>query len=300
MDNFYQNLRQIQKKERNNGTLARVEETFYTQLQEYIDELKQEAINDPFSNAHAILKQAQIVATEICQRREKKITEAAVVNIHRSYHLFTGKPQFDLVDTTPLNLTPEEEKFYYSLIDALKNHRTNISLENLSDDETPKKPIIRPRESQTNTLDSKPASEIEESPIVDEPESPLPPVSDSTPADDEVKPTEKPSGTSDSRPRREVAKAERPAEEVQKPKPPSSIEENPNAFDNQDEFYDFESKKVARDAELVTMLVFDEVGAIVGVDEKVYGPFRPQDIVTLPLVNAKIFFKNRKGRQVKI
>lgn len=51
---------------------------------------------------------------------------------------------------------------------------------------------------------------------------------------------------------------------------------------------------------LVTMLVFDEVGAIVGVDEKVYGPFRPQDIVTLPLINAKVFFKNRKGRQVKI
>ena len=73
-----------------------------------------------------------------------------------------------------------------------------------------------------------------------------------------------------------------------------------NAFDAQDEFYDFESKKVAKETELVTMLVFDEVGAIVGVDEKTYGPFRPQDIVTLPLVNAKIFFKNRKGRQVKI
>lgn len=27
-------------------------------------------------------------------------------------------------------------------------------------------------------------------------------------------------------------------------------------------------KKVAKDAELVTMLVFDEVGAIVGVDER--------------------------------
>ena len=57
---------------------------------------------------------------------------------------------------------------------------------------------------------------------------------------------------------------------------------------------------MARETELVTMLVFDEVGAIVGVDEKVYGPFRPQDIVTLPLINAKIFFKNRKGRKVKI
>ena len=90
------------------------------------------------------------------------------------------------------------------------------------------------------------------------------------------------------------------------PKPPAkkaaygSIEDNPNAFDEQDEFYDLESKKLARDTELVTMLVFDDVGSIVGVDEKIYGPFRPQDLVTLPLINAKIFFKNRKGRQVKI
>ena len=86
-----------------------------------------------------------------------------------------------------------------------------------------------------------------------------------------------------------------------KPAPKTeSVEDNPNALDAQDEFFDFESKKVAKDTELVTMLVFDEVGPIVGVDEKVYGPFRPQDLVTLPLVNAKVFFKNRKGRQVKI
>lgn len=269
MDQFYQDLRKIQKKERNNATLARVEETFYNQLQEYIDELKQEAMSDPFSSAHGILKQAQIIATEICQRREKKITEAAVVNIHRSYHLFTGKPQFDLVDTTPLNLTPEEEKFYYSLIDTLKNHRINISLEKLSEDEdTPIKPIIKPKETQTNTLTST--------------------VSDEKPKE-VIKP--KPSV-------KEVKKEEKPV--VKEQKPQTSIEDNPNAFDSQDEFYDFESKKVAKETELVTMLVFDDVGAIVGVDEKIYGPFRPQDIVTLPLVNAKIFFKNRKGRQVKI
>lgn len=298
MDQFYQDLRKIQKKERNNGTLARVEETFYNQLQEYIDELKQEAINDPFSNAHAILKQAQIIATEICQRREKKITEAAVVNIHRSYHLFTGKPQFDLVDTTPLNLTPEEEKFYYSVIDTLKNHRANISLEKLSDDDAPKKPIIKPRVNQTNTLDSKPEIQKDEPSPVDEvvePKEEQPSAADSKPVDNVVKPKDEPSS-----PRDEAIKPKKPVAEVKKPKPVSSIEENPNALDNQDEFYDFESKKVARDTELVTMLVFDEVGPIVGVDEKVYGPFRPQDIVTLPLINAKIFFKNRKGRKVKI
>lgn len=285
MDHFYQTLRKIQKKERNNGTLTRVEETFYSDIHEFMDVLKQEAMNDPFSKAPALLKEAQIIATEICQRRETKIANSAVLNIHRSYHLFTGKPQFDLVDTTPLNLTPEEEKFYYSLIDTLKNHRHNISLESLSDneeEENDSRPIIMPKETQTNTLTSttveKPPEEVvKPKPIVKE----VKEVKEEKPV---IKPPE-----------------EKPPVRVsEKPKPVENIEDNPNAFDEQDEFYDFESKRVARDTELVTMLVFDEVGAIVGVDEKVYGPFRPQDIVTLPLVNAKIFFKNRKGRKVKI
>ena len=264
MDQFYQDLRKIQKKERNNGTLARVEETFYSDIHEYMDKLKEQAMRDPFSNVPAKLKEAQIIATEICERREHKITDAAVVNIHRSYHLFTGKPQFDLVDTTPLNLTPEEEKFYFSLIDTLKNHRGNISLDKLSDDEdrSKDKKVIKPSKPQTNTL----TSTVEKK--------------------EEVKPAPK-----------EISKpVENEPVKPQKPVFDESIEDNPN----QEEFYDFESKKIAKDTELVTMLVFDEIGPIVGVDEKIYGPFRPQDIVTLPLINAKIFFKNRKGRQVKI
>ena len=153
MDQFYQVLRKIQKKERNNGTLARVEETFYNDIHAYLDKLRNQAIEDPFSNAHGMLKEAQIIATEICERREHKITDAAVVNIHRSYHLFTGKPQFDLVDTTPLNLTPEEEKFYYSLIETLKNHRGNISLEKLADDE--KSSEIKPSVQKTTLVPPK-------------------------------------------------------------------------------------------------------------------------------------------------
>ena len=256
MSQFYQELRKIQKKERNNGTLARVEETFYNDIHEYVDGLKKEAMKDPFSKAPAMLKEAQIIATDICQRRETKITNSAVLNIHRSYHLFTGKPQFDLVDTTPLNLTPEEEKFYFSLIDTLKNHRGNISLDKLSDDDiSSDKKTVEPSKPQTNTLTS---------------------------AVEEVKPIQK--------------DTPKPVEKPKKIVPTETIEDNPN----QEEFYDFESKKIAKDTELVTMLVFDDIGQIVGVDEKIYGPFRPQDIVTLPLINAKIFFKNRKGRQLKI
>ncbi len=285
MDQFYKVLRTIQKKERNNATLARVEETFYNDIHQYLDELREEALKDPFSNVSGMLKQAQIIATEICERREKKISEAAVVNIHRSYHLFTGKPLFDLVDTTPLNLTPEEEKFYFSLIDALKNHRGNISLDKLSDDEDEKssKPIIKPRETQSNTLISpKPKNDDEVLNRLDE-------ITKSKPITDEKRePIEK-----------QILKSKQ--NQTISPKPKDiSIEENPNAYDENNEFYDLESKRIARDTELVTMLVFEDTDAIVGVDEKIYGPFRPQDLVTLPLVNAKIFFKNRKGRQVKI
>ncbi len=283
MDEFYQELRKIQKKERNNATLARVEENFYSKIHEYMDRLKDEAISDPFSKTLSLLKQSQIIATEICERREKKITEAAVVNIHRSYHLFTGKPQFDLVDTTPLNLTPEEEKFYFSLIDTLKNHRGNISLEKLSDDDSDdEKVIIKPKETQKNTL-IPPKETKSNDEVLDR----LDEISKAKPiVEEKPKPIQK-----------QIADSKREA--VRKLQN-QNLEENPNAFDANEEFYDLESKRIAKETELVTMLVFDEIGAIVGVDEKVYGPFRPQDLVTLPLINAKIFFKNRKGRQVKI
>ena len=259
MDQFYQELRKIQKKERNNATLARVEDDFYTRIHVYLDELRQEAIRDPFSNVHGMLKEAQIIATEICERREHKITDAAVVNIHRSYHLFTGKPQFDLVDTTPLNLTPEEEKFYFSLIDNLKNHRHNISLEKLSDDDEKEKTVIKPKETQKNTLIPTPAEEKQEDEVLNR----LDEISKAKPIKPEPRqPIEK----QIRKPKVEAA----PIEAKQKEEPLKVIEDNPNAFDEQDEFYDFESKKVARDTELVTMLVFDEIGPIVGVDEKVY------------------------------
>ena len=285
MDQFYQELRKIQKKERNNATLARVEEGFYNEIHRYLDELKEEAMRDPFSDVSGMLKNAQMIATDICERREKKITESAVVNIHRSYLLFTGKPQFDLVDTTPLNLTPEEEKFYFTLIDTLKNHRNNISLDKLSDEEeSDAKPIIKPKETQTNTLTPVPKEEKSDDEVLNRLE--------------EIKKAK----VIPQEPRQPIEKQiAKPQAAPKAPKPKvEDIEKNPNVLDDQDEFYDLDSKRRAKDTELVTMLVFDDVGPIVGVDEKVYGPFRPQDLVTLPLINAKIFFKNRKGRQVKI
>ena len=82
-----------------------------------------------------LLNNAQRIATEICELRESKITQAANNNIYRSFLLFRkDNPQFDLLDTTPLNLTDEEETLYFSLMDALKNHRYRISLDEYTEE----------------------------------------------------------------------------------------------------------------------------------------------------------------------
>ena len=134
---FYQTLRKIQKAERNKkSTLSRVGDDFYKKMYSYIKELEHSIQNNPFSNEeHNLLKNSQIVATEICQNREKKISDSAISNIQRSYMLFAkGRPQFDVVDTTPLNLTPEEEILYYALMDNLKEHRSRISLDKYAEE----------------------------------------------------------------------------------------------------------------------------------------------------------------------
>ena len=78
MDQFYQTLRKIQKKKHNNGTLARIEKTFYPDIHNYLDSLKQKAMTDPFSNAHRLLKEAQIIATKICEKRRSRSEERRV------------------------------------------------------------------------------------------------------------------------------------------------------------------------------------------------------------------------------
>ena len=134
---FFQVLRRVQKEERNKSSLARVDNEFYKQLRDYIKDLERSVANDPFGNEQLLLNNAQRIATEICELRESKITKAANNNIYRSFLLFKkDNPQFDLLDTTPLNLTDEEETLYFSLMDALKNHRYRISLDEYKEDST--------------------------------------------------------------------------------------------------------------------------------------------------------------------
>ena len=310
---LFQHLRKIQKKERDNGTLAQVDENFYSQIHEYLNELKQSAIDNPFSDVYNTLNEARRIATEICERREHKITSAAVLNMNRSYQLFAGKQEFDLIDSMPLNLTPEEETFYFSLIETLKNHRLNLSGQEIpeetpdviDDDEEEEAPETQ--ETAANSLADIADAAIEKASGTEESSDSVSDIESDSETKEEDDSTDEVLDRID-----EVSKARVIENEVREPiekqisKPQKPKIKVPEEFgdieilDSDDQFIDLDAVKRTRESEITTILVLDEIGSIVGVDEKVYGPFRSQDIVTLPKINANIFVKNRKARFVKI
>ncbi len=350
-ESFFQTLRQIQKKERTNASLARVGPDFYKQVHSYINKLKRSVGNDPFADEHYLLKDSQRIATEICERREHKITDAAVMNIHRSYHLFSkSNPEFDLLDTTPLNLTPEEETLYFSLIDILREHRSKISLDKFG--EIKEEDLSMKRQPISDPFDDEEDEEINVSKSKEPKKhqdhsdailSKLNEIKNAKIIDDE-----KPESIE-----KQIANQKYPPREVKKPREPKSLDskkdvefkkedkfESPeketksnksgfpdvNQLYNQDEqFIDLDKLdnnyeddyynqvnfepdpfevdnliKRGKESETTTIIMCNDVGEIMGVDEKVYGPFHSQDVVVLPKLNAKIFLDTSQARLVNL
>ena len=44
----------------------------------------------------------------------------------------------------------------------------------------------------------------------------------------------------------------------------------------------------------------EKINSIIGVDEKIYGPFAPEDVVILPKLNADILIDKNKAKLVDI
>lgn len=298
MDKFFQELRKIQKKERANSSLAKVDNNFYSLIYSYINELKDNISDDPFSNESYLLKDTQRIATEICERREHKIAEAALMNIHRSYHLFKGKPKFDLVDTTPLNLTDEEEKLYYSLMDSFKVHRNNISLDNLNSQN---------KDEESNTVYNE---DIDNEDSLDEDNQVTARLSQIANAkiisDEKREPIEKQIIDSN------INNLKKESDTINSNIESNISKEDNNELDNirkavNDQFVDLKEEdfldsklKTKSLEEKVLVLIFKDFNEIIGIDEKVYGPFKSQDLVSLPKANANVIVRCRKGRLVKI
>lgn len=316
MDEFFQKLRKIQKKERNESGLARVGEDFYKRVHRYLEELMDTVGNDPFAKEQYLLRDTQRIATEICERREHKITDSAVMNIQRSYHLFKGKPQFDLQDTTPLNLTPEEEKLYFSLIDTLKGYRGQIipSLDVLDDHDANNSVIQKPASktdiSKSKILDSNIDNPLSNNLSNDQ----LSSKSDNKQLDhilsdqDTNISRDDNQNTGSNAPDEDKVIFEKILQDEQKQNEQQVVnyldeETHENEFKAPVKPEDLSKSKKLKSSklklDLKTVVIFSELPSIVGVDEKVYGPFCPQDVVKMPEINAQLFIKARKGRYIK-
>ncbi|MDR2874084.1 MAG: hypothetical protein LBV42_05040 [Methanobrevibacter sp.] len=402
MENFFQELRNIQKKERGNTTsLSRVGDDFYQRVNKQIDKLRHDIENDPYSDEkHDSLKKSVSIITEIYEKREHKIADIAIMNIHRSYHLFTGKPQFDFMDSTPLNLTNEEEKFYFSIINTLKDHRERVSIdvineigaddfnqdknidninskpENYSSDNSEE--LNKKKNSQDNNLkedkilnrmeDIKKAKIIKDEKIENITKQIYKSTtnyctansintnfntknlkSDPVESKSNIDTNSKNNNINNKKVlNKKITSNNSKENKIEKNSSPSSINKNisnakhnplnkdsslknkhsnsqnknnipsqnlndENGFkDPNDQFVDLENeegkylsdskKKLKINNKIInkTILLFEDMPSIMGVDTKVHGPFRCQDVAVLPLLNAEIIVKNRKGRFLKI
>lgn len=145
MDNFFQTLRDIQKKERATGTLSEIDESFYDDASKYLQELLKIVNDNPLSLEAYQLRDAQRITIEICERREVKIITTAITNVQKSHNLFKGhEKNSQLYDEIPYNTTPEEEKLYRDMIDTFIHHRENLMNE------------ITPQKKKTNKIGFKP------------------------------------------------------------------------------------------------------------------------------------------------
>ena len=309
MDEFFQKLREIQKKERSISGLSRVGDNFYTEVSNYLNRLMRKIDNNPFSFESYLLRDAQRIVAEICERREHKISNSAVMNVQRAYQLFKESKSKDSMDdnqiTVPINSTPEEEGLYLELVDSFIKYRGKLTAPLMSYTQKnhgnhSKNPINR----TSNGDKSLKSIDIDELLSDAQAESLI----------DQDKGTESTKGGFDdqiferfgSEPSRKGETKNNSNKLDDRVAPvKSNLDKNASSTENSsgisEEFID---EEVAKDSNIgknsekshtKTLMILDELPSIIGVDKNVYGPVSPQDLITIPEPNAKILVKNNKG-----
>ena len=125
MDEFFQRLREIQKKERSISGLADVGNNFYNEVYTYLNKLIKEIGDNPLSFYSYLHRDARRISAEIFERREHKIINSALLNIQKSQELFGENSSKKELESTlpPQNMTSEEENLYYSITKSFSNYR---------------------------------------------------------------------------------------------------------------------------------------------------------------------------------
>ncbi|BDZ69964.1 DNA replication complex GINS family protein [Methanobacterium petrolearium] len=312
MDEFFQNLREIQKKERSLSSLSPVGDDFYQQISRYFNKLMEKIDNNPFSFESYLLRDAQRIVAEICERREHKITNSAVMNVQRSYQLFKDS-QEDRIAKIPSNVTPEEEELYRALYQSLATYRQEMrsplrSYTNKGDPKLKTSSTSSTTDSKIFKKDFKGFVKDEDSSLnrssgsIDSKKTIIPPSVDEIPPEiqNEIykqfgkEPSRQSSDESSFSPKKAENVDVRTSSEISdefKGKTVEKVGNNTSSISK-------DSSNIRKSSTEILMIL-DKLPSIMGVDNKVYGPFYPGDIITMPEPNANIIIKNHKGKSIQ-
>lgn len=338
MDEFFQVLREIQKKERSLSGLSSIGDNFYDEVSNYLNRLMKKIDDNPFSFESYLLRDAQRIVEEICERREHKIASSAVMNVQRGHQLFkesNGKKSRVKENpiAVPMNSTSEEENLYFEMVDSIIKYRKNMTAPlksyiqknhgNLI--ESPVKAsatvitdkVITDKPVSTETV-SKPVEiePVSTKPVANETAPNIPVSNISTKATKSEKKFEDEAvagfenqiyeiyGSEPSKRDSGVKETSKSQESSEDSSSEGSISEvttvGVTASGSVDESPVKAVKTVpAKKSSIETLMMLDELPSIVGVDKNVYGPVSPQDVITIPEPNARILIKNKKGRSIQ-
>jgi DNA replication factor GINS len=297
LDEFFDKLREIQKKERSVSGLSRVGDDFYHQIFSYFNQLMERIDNNPFSFESYLLRDAQRIVAEICERREHKISNSAVMNVQRSYLLFKDSNK-DILPKAPLNSTPEEEALYNELFQSLVKYRGNMRAQLIS--YSPIKSQVLNQQIMPELTESeieKPSKVIGKSSKVNKQIKAANEAESSQTRANEINNANKVINTDQEEIPPEI-EAEIYREFRKEPLPKKKVSEE----DISEPLKVGSGKEVKEVQEKIStkmVMILDELPSIMGVDRKVYGPFYPGDVITMPEPNARILIKNQKGRSIQ-
>lgn len=301
MDEFFQKLREIQKKERNLSGLAPVGENFYNDISRYFNGLMRKIDNNPFSFESYLLRDAQRITAEICERREHKISGTALMNVQRSYQLFkeskSNSP--DKVMKVPRNSTPEEELLYHALVTSLIEYREKMrgplrffTSQNQSSGKFNSEESSVNIESRRNDLSNLKSSITEFEDEKDQRKDIENVLAEDVSMEKEIYKKFGQEPSSDNITSQEAIIKNSPND--------LEINKNTNALKDNQKLKDSDNKiDTFQKFPTEVLMVLDELPSIMGVDKNVYGPFSPQDVITIPQPNARILIKNQKGRSIQ-
>ncbi len=310
MDEFFQKLREIQKKERSISGLSRVGDNFYTEVSNYLNGLMRKIDNNPFSFESYLLRDAQRIVAEICERREHKIANSAVMNVQRAYQLFKESKSKDSSKdnqiTIPINSTPEEEGLYLELVDSFIKYRGKLTaplMSYIQKNQGNHAEISVNRTSKGHDNKSLKSLNIDELLLDAQAESPVKEDKTVKPDDDNFEsqiferfgsePARKDGAKKSNEEKDGVVSVKSSSDkEVSNIESTARISKEPS-----DNIFSTNRNKGVNPEKnhIKTLMILEELPSIIGVDKNVYGPVSPQDLITIPEPNAKILVKNNKG-----